>query len=199
MVKRKAQFYIIGAVVIVVVLASLITIVNYIRTQPEPVKFYDLSNQLSYETSNIINYGIVNNEEDINKTINNFIKNDFLPYVKQKDPDIELIYIYGNSSSLTLVNYGKEAIIAENKSIFGGGGNTNSTISIEIGGERAEKTIVQASKYFQPFTMLLKPSRTVTLLVNNKPYTFVLTGKEQFFAIMTAKKEGDVYVTQTSG
>lgn len=197
----KGQFYIIASVVIAVILASLITIVNYVVTKPEPVKFYDLTKQLNYETTNIINYGVVTNDTEIDEKINQFIKEDFLPYVKQKDPNIELIYIYGNGTDATIVNLGNESIFTENQVIKGGLAGTSSTISIDIGGERAEKTIVQASRYFQPFTLLLKPSKTVTIYVdvNGKRtgYDFILSGKQQFFAIMTAKKEGEVYVSKT--
>ena len=192
---KKGQFYIIAAVAIAVILASLVTVINYAVTKPEPAKFYDLSKQLNYETTKIINYGVINNEKDINATIKKFIDEQFLPYVKQKDPDVELIYIYGNSSSATIVNYGKQAIKVGEYVITPGGSTTPSKVSIDIGGTRAEKTVIQASRYFEPFTLLLKPERIVEIDISGTKYNFTLAGQQQFFAIMTAKKEGETYIT----
>jgi len=99
---------------------------------------------------------VLNNNADINATINNFIKDTFLPYIKQKDPDVELVYIYGNSEGVNIVNYGKDAIIIENKTIPAGAGSSSPVISIDVGGTRAEKTIISGFQVFQPFTMFLQ-------------------------------------------
>ncbi|MBI5148695.1 hypothetical protein HZA33_03375 [Candidatus Pacearchaeota archaeon] len=197
-IARKAQFYIIGAVAIAIILAGLVTLVNYSITKPEPVKFYDLNKQLHYETTNIINYGVLNNQ-DVNATIKKFIDEQFLPYIKQKDPDIELIYIYGNSSDASVVNYGKEAIFVSGSQISPGGATSTSTVSIDIGGTTAEKTVVQATRYFQPFSMFLAPSRVVNVKIGDKNYDFKLSGQQQFFAILTTKKGKETYVTASEG
>ena len=83
MKSKNAQFYILAAVIIIIVVTGLVTIVNYLVTKPEPAKLYDLSKQLEKESTRLINYGVATNQEDIGEVIDNFIKSEFLVYLQQ--------------------------------------------------------------------------------------------------------------------
>ena len=94
---KRAQFYILFAVLVIVIITGLVTTSNYARKVKKPVKFYDLSEDFEAETTKIIDYGIFSGEQQssIDSLIDAFSA-EYLEYVQKKDPNLELIYIFGN-------------------------------------------------------------------------------------------------------
>ena len=99
---KKAQFYIIAAVIIAVLLVGLATTINYAITSPTPTRFYDLSQQYNFESSKVIDYGVYQKytpEVNISEAIMNFT-DQFYRNAVLKDPDIEVIAIYGVANQI---------------------------------------------------------------------------------------------------
>jgi len=192
---NRGQFYIIITVIISVVIAGLITIVNYAVVKPEPIQFYDLSKQLEYEATRVIEYGVYSGE-DIAVKIENFIQN-FLAYAHEKDPQLGLIYIYGNSSQLVIVNYGKDdaGIVTEvNKTILTGSeAESVSQIRIDVGGQNIGKKIVEEKGIFGNIKATFGSTKKVRVNISNNIYEFDLRGNQYFFAILKSEKEGETY------
>jgi hypothetical protein len=198
--QNKAQFYIIVTVIIAVVVAGLISVVNYAIVRPEPLQFYDLSKQLENEATRVIDYGVYSGE-DVALKIENFIQN-FLAYAHEKDPEIGLIYIYGNTSQLVVVNYGKDdaGIITElnRTTLIGGEAEAVSQININIGGQRVGKKIVEEKSIFGNIKGSFGSSKRVRVNISDNLYDFELRGEQYFFAIVTSEKEGEKYYSVIS-
>ena len=58
--QKKAQFYLVAAIIIVMILVGIASIQTYAIAKPKPRKIKDISAELNEETSRIIDYGIYN-------------------------------------------------------------------------------------------------------------------------------------------
>lgn len=192
---KKGQFYIIVTVMIAMVVTGLITILNYALVRPEPIQFYDLSKQLEREATKVIDYGVYSGT-DIPLYIEDFITN-FLEYAQEKDPEIGLIYIYGNALMLVVANYGKDdaGIITElNKTVlYGSEAEAISQIRMDIAGQQVGKKIVEEREIFGNIKTILGPSKLVRVNISDKMYDFNLRGQQYFFAIVKSESEGETY------
>src|SRR3989344_3353754 len=105
---KKGQFYILFAVLIIVIIMGLVTTANYARKANKPVKFYDLSEDFEAETIKIIDYGVFNSETitegDIKIQLRDFV-NEYLEYAQKKDKNLQLLYIYGDENGVVIDNY----------------------------------------------------------------------------------------------
>ena len=193
--EKTGQFYILAATVIAVILAGLITIVNFALVKPEPVQFYDLSKQLEREAGQVIEYGVYN-DKDVASYVDNFVKNEFLPYAHEKDPNIGVIYIYGNASQLVIVNYGKNdaGIVSEvNKTVlYGSEANSTSQINMILDPEtRVSKKIFEEKSIFGNIKATLHNTKFVQVNIGGKLYDFPLKGDQYFFAVVDSQKDGE--------
>ena len=100
---RKGQFFLIMTGIIAVIIIGLATSVNYAITQPEPTVFYDLSKNFDVETLKVIDYGLFQAPPTANESLASFIAN-FTTYAKEKDPNIELVYLFGNTQEMRIQN-----------------------------------------------------------------------------------------------
>lgn len=193
--RKNAQFYLIVTGIIIVVVTGLVTMLNYVLVKPEPIQFYDLSKQLEREATKVIDYGVYT-EEDIPSHVEDFITN-FLKYAHEKDPELGLIYIYGNSTSLVIANYGKDdaGIVTElNKTVLHGSeAQAVSQIRMDIAGQQVGKKIVEERGIFGNIKTILGPSKTVRVNLSSKTYDFDLRGEQYFFAIVKSESEGETY------
>ncbi|MBS3090315.1 hypothetical protein J4433_00930 [Candidatus Pacearchaeota archaeon] len=193
--KKNAQFYIIVSAIIIMVVTGLITILNYVVVRPEPIQFYDLSKQLEREATKVIDYGVYTGG-DIPAHIEDFITN-FLKYAHEKDPEIGLIYIYGNATSLIVANYGKDdaGVVTElNKTVlYGSEAESISQIRMDIAGQQVGKKIIEEKGIFGNIKTVLGPSKLVRVNISNKIYDFDLKGQQYFFAIVKSESEGETY------
>jgi hypothetical protein len=94
---KKSQFYIIAAIIIVIVVAGMAGISNYVIVREEPQQFYDLGENLGLEGAWVIDYGIYN-EETITEVVDDFVK-DYAIYIAQTGEDFELYVAYGDSDT----------------------------------------------------------------------------------------------------
>jgi len=103
---KRGQFFIITGVIVALIIAGLTSIVNYAVTQPEPVKFYDLSEHYEAEATRVIDSGVYSgeSEQQIRDKLDNFTIN-YLEYAQERDPNLELVYIYGDAEKVTIANY----------------------------------------------------------------------------------------------
>ncbi|MEM4259217.1 MAG: hypothetical protein QXS38_00430 [Candidatus Pacearchaeota archaeon] len=102
---KRGQFFLIAALIIVGVIITL-TAIN-ISTKPslkEQTTLYDLSKEIDYESSKLIDYGVYAGQpqEQTAETIVSLVSN-----YSMANPDTDLLLIYGNKDSLTVLYYNK--------------------------------------------------------------------------------------------
>jgi hypothetical protein len=103
---KKAQFYLIAAIIIVGIIIILSGITNYIVTREKPAKFYDLSQEFKEEGTRVVDYGIytVSDPRDTIELMEN-LSEQFAEYSEEKDMETELVFVFGNTTNLTTITY----------------------------------------------------------------------------------------------
>ena len=95
---KRGQFYLLAAFVIVVVLISLASVKNTVINKDTGTaeKVYDLAEELNFESARVIDYGVVNYEDqkEINELIENWTKM-YADYAKNKVGVSKWLFVYG--------------------------------------------------------------------------------------------------------
>jgi len=175
---KKAQFYLIAAIIIVMLIISLSTLKNYAITKKEPAKFYDLCTELNEEGARVVDYGIYN-ARSIPELVENFTDNYFINYSKEKDKDVELVFVYGNEKKANATVYKR----ANTGSVTLSHGAKNFTAG-------ANSMIVKGS-----LGEFSGGDANVTLL--GKKYHFEIKEGENFFFIIAKNATEETHVAES--
>lgn len=103
---KKAQFFIIGSVILGIIILNIATVWNYsLKKDLTEKKFRTLcqnyKNEIFEISKQVVESGNKNEEQD---AILEFTMQ-FLQYIKTNEPNFKLIYVYGNSSNIVVFNY----------------------------------------------------------------------------------------------
>ena len=176
MKNKRAQFYIIAALLIVLAVSGLASISTYAIVKQDPKIISSLSSDLKSEGARIVDYGIYNSQ-DISSLLNDFTNKEFAPYFLEKVKNSNVLFVYGNQTNL----YGTRYNLTD-----------KGTISATIGGESewymTGPSIENININLYPGQDFLK----VNLL--NKTFQFELRENEMFYFIIAQEKEGEIYV-----
>lgn len=97
--QNRGQLYIVAALIIVALLINLGAIYNYASSQKEDLSVMDLSNEIDFETSRVIDRGIFKGENATAQVEN------ITEYYANINPKNELIIIYGNFTDIIAYHY----------------------------------------------------------------------------------------------
>ena len=175
---KRAQFYILAAIIIVLIVISISSVVTYSVVRSQPKSIGELSQTLKIESNGLIKYGLYN-QQNLTKLIENFTEEDFAQYFLLS-PDYDttnMTFVYGNKTQLVVVRY--------IKSNSGGAGF--------IGGPQYQTRSVNVSKT----SLAPTPGTDMNITVSGKSYRFELQEGQIFYFVVSNYKEGEVYV-QTS-
>ncbi len=102
MLGKRGQFFLIAALVISGILIGFASLYNVAHTPKEDNSVYDLSSELNYENSQVIDQGVFTNltQDQINANIVNLTN-----YYAAQNPSANLIIVFGNSTSITIRQY----------------------------------------------------------------------------------------------
>jgi hypothetical protein len=177
---KKGQFYIIAAVIIVLVLAGIASIKTYAMVLPEPRVIQDLGSELQEETSKIVDYGVYNKDTtNLKVLLDDFTDDEFAPYFLKKTSETGIVFIYGNKTGLNAVQY--EELNTGTISATIGTGTTNWNT---IGQAYANKTEI----------ILSGGEEKVEVSLLNKTFEFDLKDNEMFYFVIIQEKEGETYI-----
>ncbi len=118
---KKAQLFLLAAIIIVAVVISLGITANQVIVNEEPEGFYDFSYEVKKEIGEVINYEIYSGFDD-NADLDKFV--DLLSEsIKDTDPGSEFVIIYGNNiSGIKVINERDDPIVVEGEDIEGNQG-----------------------------------------------------------------------------
>jgi len=96
---KKAQFYIISAVIIIFIIISLAVVTNYVTVRKEPTRFYNLADILKTEGIQVVQYSEYNRAEGtVVENIDRYLEI-FSAYIEtHTTEDFSLVILYGNAS-----------------------------------------------------------------------------------------------------
>jgi len=188
--EKKGQFFLIAAGIIAVIVVGLATSVNYAITQPEPTVFYDLSKNFDKETMKVVDFGTFSPPPDAAKGLADFIEN-FTKYAQEKDPNIELVYLFGNNLNVAVFNSAKKAIYScpKNEECTPVGGLEESKISLTIAEKLINRDVTQQNPQTGQFS-----GNEITIKIGDVEYTYYLPENNQFYFILRTEKNKEIYV-----
>jgi hypothetical protein len=170
---KRGQIFLIAALVIVVILAGF-GIYNYVTTTGDDQRVYDLSKEIKFENSKIIDYGVYSLNE-IN-TSNRLI--DTVDYYARENPDTEIIVISGDEKTLKSGN--ATNIFYGFKDIGGIGVGDNSDLEIKQRNITAARTEVVGDK--------------IKVILGDGEFEFDIVDGENFYLVVMIDKQGGQYV-----
>jgi hypothetical protein len=174
---KKGQFFIIAAIIIVLIIAGIASIKTYAIVSPEPRAIQDLGSELQEETSRIVDYGIYNkNTENLNEILDNFTDTEFAPYFLQKTSETGIVFVYGNQTSLEAVEYD-----------YASTGVLSATIGTGVTNWAPVTTFAKRVS-----VSTLEDPIKVTIL--NKTFNFDLQNNEMFYFVIIQEKDGETYI-----
>lgn len=170
---KKAQLFIIAALIIVGILFSSVSITNYIKGKPKPTAFYDLSKEISSESSQVLDYATYKRDSDVNKLIANFTDK----YASYAGENVELVFVYGNTNSLIIENY----------TLVDTGG-----VCADLG--EGSCSGIYGSKRTKESSTTTPSDSSVKIDISNATYNFQLNPGENFFFVIKKEIGGEQHI-----
>lgn len=172
---KRGQFFLIAALVIVALIAGLATVYNAAKSTSTESSIYDLSDEISFEGSQVLASGIFNarTEQETTQNLLNITE-----YYAKTTPDSELLVVYGNPNNLQYTIYTNNIV---------------GTIAVETGG--APLQVVRTGRLSRSTGSINANSPTVQIrLSNDAVYTFHIKPGSQFYIVLKKQSESESYV-----
>ena len=207
---KKGQIYIITAIIISVAIFSVITDVNKIYKEISVTDFRDLSRNYITEAPKVINYAIANRQiNNIYDLLSGFTK-EFVTYAQIRNPNMGLVYVYGDSGRTVIENYMPAEKIIEYDSSTGSGmlfssqTKTINKVSVALAGEEFGANVpIEISNFNKKyFSSATGPASYVALDVAGVLHTFDLsdaTNVPQFSVVVESATGGATEICVQNG
>lgn len=163
--KKRGQFYIVAAIIIISVLLGIAALTNYIITKPQPAKLYDLGKELDLETGNVVAHGIYTDKATLDSLMENWA-NQYVNYAHQYG-EIEWVFIYGNYNKVTVLVFSEQTIGTIDICVSGGECST-----ITLTGQEVRKDIQSPT------------GNQIEINAFDNKYDFQLNTGENFFFVL---------------
>jgi len=174
--KKRGQFYLLAAIVIIALLIGFASLTNYISKKGE-VKIYDLKEELGIESGQVLDYGTYGrySTEDFNKLLENFTRT----YTDFAGAGKELYFVFGNKDGINVATYSEVS---------------TGSISLNIGGGQSIIIDIKENEY--NITKVNNPEKEdkIRILIGNIPYDIELTEGQNFYFIISQEISGEVYI-----
>src|SRR3989338_5322962 len=106
---KRGQVFLVAALIIIGVVISLIKISNRGIARDEPEAFFDLSDEIGFETKRVLDYGVINGVGDVDNLAKNLLNN-YSENIAKND----VAFIYGDldTGSISAYFYGSATVTA---------------------------------------------------------------------------------------
>lgn len=205
---KRGQFYLIMAIIFSLAIFIITAKNNKIQ---EIVLFEDftrVSQNYVIEAPKTANYALYSDRE-VNPTLKTFTE-DFLDYARKTNPSISLLYVYSNTSYITISSYlNQTTIVGTNQSntsgfLLGGQDVSINDVNLNVAGvDFVHHVPVEIKNFGGSFnTLNLNPTQYVSLDIGGIFHNFKLDpSSPQLQVIVTATdgKSARVYTTGQEG
>lgn len=101
--EKRGQFYLMAAIIIIIIILGFIAIKSYIKTEDTKTAVYDLEKEFGLESGKVVDYTIYSGA-DFDTIMYNWTQ----IYMKEKNQNVdEFVVVYGNSTSQSMMNLTK--------------------------------------------------------------------------------------------
>jgi len=160
---KRGQFYLIAAIIIIIILFGVALVANYARTKPEETVVYDLQQELDIETGKVWDWAIYN-DEDIDNTISNWTET-YVNAMGEKDID-NWVFVYGDADEIKIITFQEV---------------TTGIITINYNGGESRTFIYGTGKNE---TSIESPGEKIKVTLNDVDYDFTLGGGQKFIFLI---------------
>jgi len=101
---KRGQFYILVALIVCFLAFIVVSKANTIQEQIALQNFDSFAQNYLEESARVTNEELANQNPDVNSKLSTFT-NDFVDYARKKDPNLGVVYIYGEGENLIIKNY----------------------------------------------------------------------------------------------
>jgi len=171
----RGQIFIIAAFITIGIVIGLTTVTNYAIVGDSKKQFFDLSDEIEFETKQVIDYGLYKNH-DTAQLVANFLS-DYADYISKN----KVIFIYGNSTNISALSFQQQSVGGIDLNI-GGGAPTNISFN-EQSQSQAQVTSDTGGK--------------VNVTIDSIAYNFDLREGQNFFFILIDENKGERFVSTT--
>ena len=181
---NRAQFFLLAAVVISVVVISLGATMNRVSVREEPGNFYDFNYEVKREAGEVLDYEIYSDIEG--GSLDEFVQL-LGEDIRDRDPDANFMFIYGDNTKMNLRNYGAAEAFAEGVLIPGANENVISTICIGGYCQGVDEVISdfdEGAGYVQLDALDMAGSDDIVVTVQGKDFSFPISKHRQVIFIM---------------
>ncbi len=151
-ISKRAQLFLLTAVIISSIVISLGITANQARISPEPKNFHDFSYEVKREIGAVIDYEIYTNfseEDNLEEFVDILAEN-----IQDDNPDANFIFVYGDNTDVTLKTYDSQISDVTSTISIGqfyktvGTPGTGITESLDVEDlEEAEEIIIEIGDY----------------------------------------------------
>jgi len=194
---KRGQFYLVIALVISL---GIVGVTHKVNTIEEPVLWEDfdmVSQNYLRESSFVINYAL-ENKDDVYVNLDNFTRA-YLEYAKKRNPNLGLLYIYGNGSNITITNYLDSSGVINGETVLGANQELVQDIVVRIGGKEFIYNVpVTSEKFGEGWTGFNLNNNPFNLSIAGVIHPFNLTDGPEFKVIIrTSSGEREVEFGQS--
>lgn len=171
---KRGQVFLIAALIIAGILISLVKISNQSTSNDEPEAFFDLSDEISFETKRVLDYGIISATTNISALVSQLLSN-YSDSIGNQD----VAFIYGNSEGVISAYYYYQTQVHA-VTILGG---SFVTVTIQNGKPVTAERISGSGQ------------DRVRIRIDEVDYFFDLKPGQNFYFVLAKTEEGDKFVS----
>ena len=171
---KRGQVFLMAAVIIAGVVLGAAKIVNSAKSGNDQEAFYDLTEEIDFETKRVLDYGVINSVFLQDSDIENFLSR-YNEYIGSE----EVVFIFGDSSG-------------DFKAIHYGTINPFNAVSLNTG---------SAIPVSQPLTLttttivdVISNNNAITVRIRGIDYTFNLQPGQNFYFVLIEDRNGEKFV-----
>lgn len=189
---KRAQFFILSAVIIAAIIVSMATVKNSITTVEAPAKFYYYSQQLNDETGATVDYALYTGKST---TVEDFLQQG-LSNTMTNNPGVELFSCYSNTTKANTLN-------CQNNGTRSVGVNTTKLFPIYLSGTMEKICDEFGDCEPSSRSIDIKGKNFLTINTSGQIYNIPLVNSSiqtgQFYFIMRMNTSGGSEYVATSG
>lgn len=168
---KRGQVFLMAALIIAGILISVVRISNESIAREKPEAFFDLSDEISFETKRVLDYGVINAEPDVGSLASQLLSN-YSDVIGNQD----VAFVYGNGINVFAYYY--QSINVIGVTLFDG-------ITFPI-------TIQSGSQIEAEYS---SSSNNVRIRIDGVDYTFDLKPGQNFYFVLAKDEDGEKFVT----
>ena len=173
---KRGQFYLIAAIIIATVMASVFVVFNYTEKVPG-AKVTTLGKEIETESRNTIEYGMLQgfDESEFKNLMSNFADS-YIDYTEKRK---DLYFIFGTTNEIVVSGY------------------QGSAREVTLIQETTTNIVTTTNGEFQ--ATITSPSEEIILKIDNSQYPFTLKSGENFYFVINENLNGNEYVIKGDG